>query len=102
MIENEVAFEVDHESVDEPPDWMDDGEAESEQVGTMTGGMTGGIIGGGGGGGGGVGGITQHGGASCANTCAGVTNPVANASPIPKATVATSVKNPTKSGLYFL
>ena len=33
MSENEVALLVDHESVEEPPDWMDDGEAESEQVG---------------------------------------------------------------------
>ena len=40
MIENEVAFEVDHESVEEPPDCMDDGEAESEQVGGEEGGVT--------------------------------------------------------------
>ena len=40
MMEKEVAFEVDHESVEELPVWMDDGEAVSEQVGGEEGGVT--------------------------------------------------------------
>ena len=40
MMEKEVAFEVDHESVEVLPDWIDDGEAESEQVGGEEGGVT--------------------------------------------------------------
>ena len=38
-MEKEVAFEVDHESVEVLPDCMEDGEAESEQVGVEGGGV---------------------------------------------------------------
>lgn len=99
-----VAAEVVHESVENPPLKGSDAEfAESEQVGTESG-----ITGAGGGGGGGIGvgmgmdGSEQQGGATCANTCAGVMAPVTNAIIMPKNTIADTVSNPLKSGFIFL
>ncbi len=96
LIETEDAALVCHESVDEFPVFIDAGDTDTVQVGTGAG--SGGIGGGGGGGGVGAGGMMQQGGASCANTCVGVTKPVASAIVAPKSTVAKTVHNPITIG----
>lgn len=100
-----VAATVVHESVEDPPLKGSDAEfAVSEQVGTNNG-----ITGAGGGGGGigmgmgiGVGGSEQQGGATCANTCAGVITPVKKVITTPKSRDASTVNNPMRNGFIFL
>lgn len=98
-----VAATVVHESVDEPPLKGSDAEfAESTHVGIESG-----ITGAGGGGIGigigiGMDGSEQQGGATCANTCAGVMAPVTNAITTPKSTAASAVNNPMRNGFTFL
>ncbi|MFI5260424.1 MAG: hypothetical protein ACHQU0_01345 [Candidatus Paceibacteria bacterium] len=99
-IEADVPAVLVHDSVEEPPaDVANEvGLAEILQAGiadviTVTTG------GGGGGGMTGTGAPTQQGPASCAKTCVGVVSPVAKAIVIPKKTVTTNVKNPTRIGL---
>jgi hypothetical protein len=93
-----VAAVVVHDSVAVPPPTPKEDGA-TERVHTGGGGGTGGAGGGGGGGGGGGVGTTQQGvPITCANTCEGVTNPVANAMDMPMSTVKRTAKRPTKIG----